>query len=353
MPSPVSENQTALTSGPSPSGSGENAFGNETLAGSPGLSPDESGENASGLPPLVVILGPTAVGKTETAIRLAQRLGGEIVSADSRLFYRQMDIGTAKPTPAERALVPHHLIDVADPDEVWSLAVFQEQARRAIRDIHLRRRLPLLVGGTGQYIRAVIQGWQPPAVAPDPRLRLALEGWAAQVGAAGLHQRLAVLDAQAAQAIDPRNLRRTVRAMEVILTSGQRFSQQRLSAPSPYRLLQIGLIRPRSELYARIDQRVQAMIDAGLVEEVRLLLAMGYSPDLPTLSAIGYGEIIAYLQGRLSLDEAVAQIQRSTRIFVRRQANWFKAGDPGIYWFQAGLTTIDDLESVIRAWLKE
>jgi tRNA dimethylallyltransferase len=303
------------------------------------------------LPPLVVILGPTAVGKTEMALRLAQRLDGEIVSADSRLFYRYMDIGTAKPTPAQRALVPHHLIDVADPDEIWSLAVFQEQARRAIQGIYQRRRLPLLVGGTGQYIRAVTQGWQPPGVAPDPRLRLALEDWAAQVGADGLHQRLAVLDPQAAQTIDPRNLRRTVRALEVILTSGRQFSQQRLSTPSPYRLLQIGLIRPRAELYDRIDQRVQAMMDAGLVEEVRLLLARGYSPELPTLSAIGYVEIIAHLQGRLSLEEAVAQIQRATRVFVRRQANWFKPGDPQIRWFQAGSTSIDELEEVILAWL--
>lgn len=152
--------------------------------------------------------------------------------------------------------------------------------------------------------------------------RAALESWAAEVGADGLHERLAVLDPQAAQAIDPRNLRRTVRALEVIYSSGRCFSQQRASAPTPYRLLQVGLIRPRAELYERIDQRVQAMINAGLVEEVRTLLAMGYSPELPTLSAIGYGEISAYLQGRLSLDEAVAQIQRATRIFVRRQANW-------------------------------
>lgn len=330
MPSAASENQTSPI---------------------PGAVALESPGADSELPPLVVIVGPTAVGKTETAIRLAHRLGGEIVSADSRLFYRHMNIGTAKPTPAELALVPHHLIDVADPDEIWSLAVFQQRAWEAIRGIHARRRLPFLVGGTGQYIRAVTQGWQPPAVAPDPRLRLALEAWAEQSGADSLHRRLAILDPQAAQAIDPRNLRRTVRALEVILTSGRPFSQQRRSAPSPYRLLQIGLIRPRAELYARIDQRVQAMIDAGLVEEVRALLAMGYLPDLPTLSAIGYREIIAHLQGRLSLEEAVAQIQRATRVFVRRQANWFKPDDPNIRWFQAGSTSIDELDAVVRSWL--
>jgi tRNA dimethylallyltransferase len=322
----------------------------EGIALTPGPSPAGRG-GEEGLLPLVVILGPTAVGKTEIAIQLAQRLGGEIVSADSRLFYRYMDIGTAKPTRAERSLVPHHLIDVADPDEIWSLALFQQQAHQAIQGILARRRLPLLVGGTGQYIRAVTQGWQPPAVAPDARLRIALENWAAEVGADGLHQRLAVLDPQAAQAIDPRNLRRTVRALEVIYTSGRRFSEQRLSAPALYRLLQVGLIRPRAELYQRIDQRIQSMIEAGLIEEVRSLLAMGYSPELPTLSAIGYGEVSAYLQGRLSLEEAVAQIQRATRVFVRRQANWFKPDDPAIQWFQASPNILDQVEAAIRNWL--
>ena len=337
MPSVLSDDGTTFTPEPAPA-----------LVQSATGRGDETG-----LPPLVVILGPTAVGKTEIAIRLAQRLQGEIVSADSRLFYRYMDIGTAKPTLAERSLVPHHLIDVANPDEIWSLALFQQQAQRAILGIHARRRLPFLVGGTGQYLRAVTQGWLPPAVAPDTRLRAALESWAAEVGADGLHERLAVLDPQAAQAIDPRNLRRTVRALEVIYSSGRRFSQQRASAPSPYRLLQVGLIRPRAELYERIDQRLQAMINAGLVEEVRTLLAMGYSPELPTLSAIGYGEISAYLQGRLSLEEAVTQIQRATRVFVRRQANWFKPSDPDIRWFQIGSSTVEDIEVVIRAWLDE
>lgn len=308
-------------------------------------------QSPADLSPLVVIVGPTAVGKTEVAIQLAQRLDGEVVSADSRLFYRYMDIGTAKPTLAERAIVPHHLIDVADPDEIWSLALFQQKARQVIQEIYARQRLPFLVGGTGQYIRAVTQGWQPPAVAADPRLREVLERWAEEVGVYGLHERLALLDPEAAEKIDARNLRRTVRALEVIFTSGRRFSAQRASALSPYRLLQIGLTRPRSDLYARIDSRVQAMIEAGLVDEVRSLLAMGYAPDLPTLSAIGYGEIIAYLQGRLSLDEAVLQIQRSTRVFVRRQANWFKPDDPQIRWFQTGPGTLEAVEGAIRAWL--
>jgi tRNA dimethylallyltransferase len=301
--------------------------------------------------PLVVILGPTAVGKTEIAIQLAERLNGEIVSADSRLFYRGMDIGTAKPTAEERQRVPHHLIDVAQPDQIWSLALFQREARRIISQIHARGRLPFLVGGSGQYIRAVMEGWEVPEAAPDPRLRRALEHWANDISPAGLHARLASLDPQAAAQIDPRNLRRTVRALEVILSTGRLFSAQRQRAPSPYRLLLIGLNRPRPELYARIDARIQSMLQAGFVEEVRSLLEQGYSPELPTMSAIGYGEIVAYLQGKLSLDEAVAQIKRRTRIFVRHQANWFKRHDPSIHWFEVGADTVDQIERMIRNWL--
>lgn len=302
-------------------------------------------------PALVVILGPTAAGKTEVAIQIAERLGGEIVSADSRLFYHGMDIGTAKPTLVERERVPHHLIDVAEPDQIWSLALFQQKAREAITEIIFRGRLPLLVGGTGQYIRAVIQGWDVPKVEPNPELRAALEDWAAEIGGDGLHQRLTTLDPQAAAGIDGRNLRRTVRALEVILSSGRRFSEQRQSQPSRYRCLLLGLTRPRAELYQRIDARIQMMIDAGLVEEVQALLRRGYSLDLPTLSAIGYREMIAYLQGKLPLDEAVRQMQRATRIFVRRQANWFKPDDPDIHWFRAGEGTLDEMLRVIREFV--
>jgi len=304
-------------------------------------------------PPLVVILGPTAVGKTEIAMQIAERLAGEVVSADSRLFYRGMDIGTAKPTLAERDRVPHHLIDIVDPDETLSLAIYQKQAREAIASIHVRKRLPLLVGGTGQYIRAVIQGWQVPAVEPDPRLRNALESWASEIGAQGLHQRLAALDPQAAATIDARNVRRTVRALEVILSSGRLFSDQRRSETSPYSLLLIGLIRPRPELYARIDGRIDAMLEAGLIEEVRSLLANGYSTGLPALSAIGYREICAYLSGQTALDEAIQKIRRATRIFVRRQANWFKPDDPQIHWLQMGENTLAEAITLIEHFITQ
>lgn len=301
--------------------------------------------------PLVVILGPTAVGKSEVAIRIAEHLDGEVISADSRLFYRGMDIGTAKPSLEDRLRVPHHLIDVADPDEVWSLVIFQQAARRAIDAIHQRNRLPLLVGGTGQYIRAVAQAWESPRVEPDPRLRFVLEAWKEEIGAQELHARLAVLDPDAAVKIDPRNVRRTIRALEVIFSSGRKFSQQTKRGNTPFDLLQIGLNRPRAELYARIDARIQAMLEAGFVDEVQNLLDKGYSPDLPTLSAIGYGEIIGYLVGKISLEEAIVLIQRQTRVFVRRQANWFKKDDPNIVWFEMNPGIEHQIIAFVSGWL--
>jgi len=301
--------------------------------------------------PLFVLVGPTAVGKTETAILLAERLQAEIVSADSRLFYRGMDIGTAKPTPAEMVRIPHHLIDVAEPDQVWSLAVFQQEAQRAIQDIWARGHVPLLVGGTGQYVTAVVHGWEPPRAEPDPALRSLLEVWAERWTPAGLHDRLRALDPIAAERIDPRNLRRTIRALEVIFATGRPFSEQRQRRASPYDVLLAGLSRPRPELYARIDARIEAMLDTGFVDEVRRLLERGYSPDLPTMSAIGYQQLADYLRGRCTLDEAVMWIKRLTRQFVRRQANWFKPDDPAIHWFPAGPQAVDQLENLARAWL--
>jgi len=261
-----------------------------------------------------------------------------------------MDIGTAKPSKEQRQQVAHHLIDVTDPDKPWSLATFQKAAQQAIAAIRERQHLPFLVGGTGQYVHAVIEAWQVPEVEPQPALRKALEHWAQHITPEGLHARLSVLDPEAAMRIEPRNLRRTVRALEVILSTGRHFSKQRQRFPSPYRSLIIGLSRPRQELYARIDARIQGMLDDGLVNEVRSLLNRGYSPDLPALSAIGYKEIINYLLGKTSLEEAVAQIKRQTRIFVRRQANWFKSGDSNIHWFDVTSGVIDEVESVIRAW---
>ena len=302
--------------------------------------------------PLVAIVGPTAVGKTEIAIQLAERLGAEIVSADSRLLYRGMDIGTAKPSSADLARIPHHLIDVADPDETWSLAVFHEAAKKAIAGIHVRGNLPVLIGGTGQYMRAILEGWSPPKLAAQPKLRSTLEAWAEKIGRDGLHARLRLLDAEAASQIDPRNLRRNIRALEVIFSTGRKFSQARAKTGSPYRVLQIGLVRSRAELYKRIDDRISTMMDAGWLDEVRALMAKGYSSDLPSISAIGYRQLISHLDGKITLDEAVKQIKHITRIFVRRQANWFKKNDPEIHWLYAGnKKTIPEIMDLVEKFL--
>jgi tRNA dimethylallyltransferase len=308
---------------------------------------------SSDSPPLIIIVGPTAVGKTEISIQLAKSLNGEIVSADSRLFYCGMDIGTAKPSIAERAQVPHHLIDVADPDETWTLAIFQQKAREIIYAIHTRGHLPFLVGGTGQYIRAVTQNWQPPVQEPDQRLRTVLQNLANEKGVFWIHEKLRMLDPLTANTIDPRNIRRTIRALEVIFHTGRRASVQRGQGESPYRILIIGLNRPRVELYARVDARIEAMFASGFIDEVKGLLQRGYSPDLPTMSAIGYRECVAVLQHQLSPEEAMRHIKRATRIFIRRQANWFKKSDPVIHWFEAGSTEVfDNVKRTIFTWLK-
>jgi tRNA dimethylallyltransferase len=278
----------------------------------------QSLEMTSTKPPLLLIVGPTAVGKTELAIRLAQKLNGEIVSADSRLFYKGMDVGTAKPSREELARVPHHLIDIVNPDETLSLAVFQQKAQAVIADIHARDKLPFLVGGTGQYVRAVTEGWTPPEVVPNVKLR---------------DDKLRGLDEEAADKIDARNYRRTVRALEVIFTTGKKFSEQRGQGESPYHLISIGLSRPREELYRRVDERIDLMFANGFIDEVKGLIAQGYSADLPGMSAIGYRECVRVIQGELTVEQARMEMKRITRVFVRRQGNWFKESDPNIHWF--------------------
>lgn len=285
--------------------------------------------------PLVVIVGPTGIGKTALAIRLAQTLDGEIVSADSRQIYRGLDIGTAKPTPKEQASVPHHLIDIVDPDQAFSLIEFQERAYAAIDDITARERLPFLVGGSGQYVRAVIEGWVIPRVPPDAELRDRLNAEAERDGRQALYDRLLALDPDAAGLIDARNLRRVVRALEVCLKTGRPFSQQRGKQPPPYAILQFGLTLERKTLYRRVDARIEAMIEAGLVEEVGGLLAQGYGWELPALSSLGYLQLKGYVQGTLSLDEAVALIKKDTRRFIRQQSNWFRPSDARIHWLDA------------------
>jgi tRNA dimethylallyltransferase len=297
--------------------------------------------------PLVVLVGPTAVGKSAVAIQLAEQLSGEIVSADSRCLYRGMDIGTAKPSAADRARVPHHLIDVTTPDVPWSLTDYQAAAYQAIADIHARDRIPLLVGGTGQYVRAVVEGWQVPPAGPAGPLRAELEQQLAEQGVAGLAARLQQVDPASALRVDLRNPRRVIRALEVSMTTGESFVALRSKKPPSYRVTWLGLTLPRPVLYARIDNRLDAMLAAGLVDEVRGLAEHGYSWDLPAMSALGYSQIGQYLRGECSLEEAVTLIRRATRQFVRRQANWFKAQDPAIRWFESS----PQAPSEMGAWL--
>jgi tRNA dimethylallyltransferase len=294
-------------------------------------------------PPLVVILGPTAVGKTALSLDLAERFGGEIVGADSRQIYRGMDIGTAKPNAEEQARVRHHLIDVQPPDRHIALATYQQMAFNAIDAIHGRRRVPFLVGGSALYLRAVIEGLRIPEVAPDPALRAELATFAQENGRTALHARLQELDPTEAARIHPHNQRRVIRALEIVQTTGRKKSDLEAAAPPPYRILKIGLDLPRPLLHKRIDQRVLDMVDAGLVEEMASLQSAGYSANLPALSSLGYQEIATYLRGQMTLAAAVERIQIETHRFVRHQYTWFRR-IPNIHWFD----TTEDPQAAIQ-----
>ena len=286
--------------------------------------------------PLVALVGPTAVGKTDLSIRLAMDIKGEVVSADSRQIYRGMDVGTAKASAEERRLVPHHLIDVLEPDELLTLAQYQDAAYRVIDDILGRGGIPLLVGGTGLYVRAVLEGLGIPRVPPNPELRSELYARAKCEGGDVLHRWLAEVDPQAAKAIDARNVRRVIRALEVYLEAGERISELQQAAPPPYRILRIGLTMDRARLYERIDERVERMLAAGQVDEVRGLMARGYDLSLASMSGVGYRQIVYYLQREVDLVEAVRLIKHATHRFVRQQYNWFRLDDAAITWFDAG-----------------
>jgi tRNA dimethylallyltransferase len=307
--------------------------------------------------PLVALVGPTATGKTALAVALAERLRDitpcAAVAADSRQIYRLMDIATAKPTPAERAILPHALIDVVWPDESYTLAQYQADAQAAIATIAQDGALPLLVGGTGLYVRAVVDGLAIPTVAPQPALRAELEAEAATHGAAALHQRLATLDPTAAAQIAPTNVRRVIRALEVCLVTGRPFSEQQGARPTPYRTLLLGLNMDRAALYARADTRIEGMLAAGVVEETAGLVARGYDWRLPSMSSLGYREIGAYLRGESSLAEAVERFKLATHRYIRRQLTWFRP-DTRITWLDAAQpldTLAAQAEALVRSWV--
>jgi len=304
---------------------------------------------------LIAIVGPTAVGKSALAIHLAQVFGGEIVSADSRQVFHGMDIGTAKPNPEERELVPHHLIDVVEPDQDFSLALYQQMATRAIQDIQRRGRLALLVGGSGLYVRALLWGFRIPHVSPDTELRRSLKQKAAEEGYMALYEELKGVDPTAAKRIDPHNVRRVIRALEVFRAIGLPFSQLQGSSPflPNYRTITIGLTTSRGDLYRRIDSRVDTMMEQGLVDEVKLLLERGYSLDLPAMSGLGYKQIGQYLNGELNLAEAVQKMKNETHRFARHQYAWFRLNDEAIQWFHVGLGMEQLVQSLLQGFIPE
>lgn len=303
------------------------------------------------LRPLVIILGPTGVGKTSLAIELAGALNGEIVGADSRQIYRYMDIGTAKPPPAQQARVPHHMIDIVPPDCNLSLAEYQDAACRCIDKLHQRGVLPFLVGGSGQYISAVEEGWSIPRVPPNPELRADLEAFVASHSPAALHERLQQVDPISADRIHPNNVRRVIRALEVQIVTGRPISQLQRKRPPPWRIFRLGLTLPRSMLYPRVDRRVDDMIAAGFVNEVRRLLDMGYDRGLPSMSGLGYLEIAGHLLDDVPLDQAIERTKFSTHEFIRQQDVWFRGHDNGILWHNVADLDSDALSQMLRDWL--
>lgn len=288
---------------------------------------------------LLVIVGPTAVGKTELSLTLAKQLRGEIISADSMQVYQGMDIGTAKPTPEEQSAVPHHLIDVVKPGEPFSVADYQNLARQRISEIVARGHLPVMVGGTGLYVRAVIDPYNFIPADTDWALRERLRHQAAEAGLEALYYQLCCVDPVAAARIHQNDERRIIRALEVYQTTGQPLSfweQQGDQQAERYDLQMFGLTRPREQLYQRINQRVEQMVAGGLIAEARQLLGQGLDERLIANQAIGYKELFSYLRGEESLEEALEKLRQTTRRYAKRQLTWFRA-DQRIKWLDVSL----------------
>ncbi|MDW7982611.1 MAG: tRNA (adenosine(37)-N6)-dimethylallyltransferase MiaA [Thermomicrobium sp.] len=303
--------------------------------------------------PVIAVVGPTTVGKTATAIRLALEFDGEVVSADSRYLYRGMDIGTDKPSLDERRGVPHHLIDVADPRDDYSLALFQRDARAAIEAIHARGKLPIVAGGTPLYLRALLEGWRIPPAPPNPELRALLELRVRTEGPHVLHQELARIDPRAAARIPPQNVRRVIRALEIFHATGRPMTELEGRDPPPWRVLWVGLTMPRDRLYRRIDERVDRQIARGLVDEVRRLLAAGVPADAPAMTALGYRQIVQYLQGTLTLAEAVDRIKFDTHRYARHQWTWFRRMEQ-VEWYDVTRDGwYEALRERVRAFLEQ
>ena len=301
---------------------------------------------------LVAIVGPTGIGKSRLALHLAGLFHGEIVNADSRQVYRFLNIGTAKPTPDELASVPHHLIDIINPDEDFNLARYQELAYQTIEDIHQRGKTPFLVGGSGLYMKAVLEGWQLPGVSPDSEFRYNIEKRVGEEGAESLYQELVGIDPEAAEKIDPRNVRRVIRALEVHARVKKPFSQLGYKQAPDFSSFIIGLTTERVELYRIVDRRVDEMIERGLVTEVEKLVKMGYDFTLPSMSGIGYKQIGRYLNGEITLEAARQKMKTETHRFIRHQYAWFRLNDERIHWVDIAKQKYKVIEKVLDEYLE-
>lgn len=302
---------------------------------------------------LVAIVGPTGIGKSRLALHLVGRLHGEIVSADSRQVYRYLDIGTAKPGPRELSIVTHHLINIVNPDDDFSLAQYQELAYRAIEDIFQRQRLPFLVGGSGLYVKAVLEGWRVPAVSPDIEFRYNMRKRASESGVEALYEELVRVDPEAARKIDRSNVRRVIRALEVRARAGRPFSELGLKKAPEFDSFIIGLTAERAVLYRMVDRRLDEMIERGLVREVENLLKMGYHLNLPSMSGIGYRQIGQFLNGELTLEAAVERIKTETHRFIRHQYAWFRLKDENIHWFDVEHRKDAEIERAVSEFINK
>lgn len=281
---------------------------------------------------LVAVVGPTAAGKSALALALAQRFGGEIVNADSRQIYRGMDVGTAKPSPETRALLPHHLYDIADPADAYSLALYRRDALSALDDIWSRGEFAWLVGGTGQYVWALLEAWQVPDVPPQGERRAELAALAEREGVETLHARLRAVDPEAADRIDARNVRRVIRALEVHEVTGRPITDWQTKGVPDFDFCVLGARCEEQELILRINRRTEAMFAGGLVEETQALLDAGVPPDASALSSIGYAEAVRELRGDITREKAIELTKRATKRLARRQRQWFRPQDPRIAW---------------------
>lgn len=302
--------------------------------------------------PLIVLTGPTSIGKTGLAVEMALALGAEIIGADSRQVYKHMDIGTAKPTTSDRERVPHHLIDFLDPADQLTLARYQQMVYNLVDQLHMQGKVPMLVGGTGQYVTAVVEGWSIPEVPPNVALRKELETYAEEYGKQALYDRLQKIDPNAAVKIHPNNVRRVVRSLEVCIETGERISVLQQKKSPPYRILELGLRMERQYIHERADRRVDQMIQRGFLAEVQQLLAMGYDRNLPSMSGLGYVELVRHILDDLPLEQAVHDTKIATHQYIRRQLTWFRGHDNGIVWHNVEEMDPNSIIDDCRRWLQ-